>query len=136
MARLESDAVYSALAPRSATSSTWPRRRQSIEVLGALDARRRRTIAVPKPTGVAADPVRGLLWVISNREKLLAVTPDGTGQAGLQRRRLSPGTGRPRRSLAVASYETGKVHVSTSRRTDDGLIRLAGPHDRPGRRPL
>lgn len=68
-------------------------------------------VTVPAPAHPTADAKTGVVWVISQNEKLVAVSPDGAVVATVQP------VGRPLALaargglLAVAAADTGKVHI-------------------------
>ncbi len=70
-----------------------------------------KTIPVNKPSSPAADVKAKLLWVISGEEKVIALSPDGKVVAETQPVAQPIAVAARGGRLAVASKQTGKVHL-------------------------
>ena len=111
IARLESTAAPASLAVLGDSLYLAVPENNLIEVLDAATARKTRDISVPKPMAIAADRRRGCLWVISDHQTLLAIGTDGKVHRTIADVPSPLGLAIRGNRLAVASYQTGKVHV-------------------------
>ncbi|MFO0890032.1 MAG: right-handed parallel beta-helix repeat-containing protein [Isosphaeraceae bacterium] len=111
VALLETSGVYSTLAALGDSLYLAVPELNQVQVLDASTAGPRGTIEIPRPRVVAADRTRGILWVISDFAKLLAVTPGGKVLRAFDEAPSPIGLAVRGDRLAVASYETGKIHL-------------------------
>ncbi|HEY3324184.1 MAG TPA: right-handed parallel beta-helix repeat-containing protein [Planctomycetota bacterium] len=69
------------------------------------------SIDLPKPVSPSADRKRNLVWLISNQEKIVAISTDGKVAHTFAEVKMPLALAVAGDRLAVASAETGKIHI-------------------------
>ena len=82
-----------------------------VDVLDTATGKFQRAFTVDAPRQIQADPARGLLWMINGFSRVTAIHPDGRLVATFNDWKSPVGLALRKDTLAVADYETGKVHI-------------------------
>ncbi len=82
-----------------------------VDVLDAATGKARRVLTVNAPRQIQSDSARGLLWMINGFAHVSAIRSDGRPVATFKNWRSPVGLALRDDTLAVAEYETGKIHI-------------------------